>query len=309
MVGRSAPGTGLSWPASTRRQVRTRKVEHSEFADWRATSCILSGVVRTIVMPPHGGNGFLPAKASMLNITKVATEFYPKNTPRAAASPILGMAYERGREIGGEYARLDYPLKCCRDPIQCRFAHFTPPPHPARDCAINSSGGRTLPGPAGPPGHESSRRACTRPRPAERRTCRRQSLGVAYLPAPARTADHTLVGLDLDLDEGGFLGAVRRIGLPAASADGRIGRRVELFGALIEPGPLGAAVAGRAALLAALAFRARLCPAVRSCGRKAPSTAPPRSREASQAGLPASRSGSATSSRPCAGGRSPGTAT
>ena len=31
-----------------------------------------------------------------------------------------------------------------------------------------------------------------------------------------------------------------------------------LFGALIEPGPLGAAVAGRAALLAALVFRARL---------------------------------------------------
>ena len=77
-------------------------------------------------------------------------------------------------------------------------------------------------------------------------------------PAPARTADHALVGLDLDLDEGGFLGAVRRIGLPAPAADARIRRRVVLFGALIEPGPLGAAVAGRAALLAALVFRARL---------------------------------------------------
>ena len=77
-------------------------------------------------------------------------------------------------------------------------------------------------------------------------------------PAPARTADHTLVGLDLDLDEGGFPGAVRRIGLPAPSADARIRRRVVLFGALLEPGPLGAAMAGRAALLAALAFRARL---------------------------------------------------
>ena len=77
-------------------------------------------------------------------------------------------------------------------------------------------------------------------------------------PAPARTADHALVGLDLDLDEGGFLGAVRRIGLTAPSADARIRRRVVLFGALIEPGPLGAAVAGRAALLAALAFGARL---------------------------------------------------
>ena len=76
-------------------------------------------------------------------------------------------------------------------------------------------------------------------------------------PAPARTADHPLVGLDLDLDEGGFLGAVRRIGLPAPSADARIRRRVVLFGTLREPGPLGAAVAGRAALLAALARRAR----------------------------------------------------
>ena len=59
------------------------------------------------------------------------------------------------------------------------------------------------------------------------------------------------MGLDLDLDEGGFLGAVRRIGLSAPAADARIRRRVVLFGALIEPGPLGAAVAGRAALLAA----------------------------------------------------------
>ena len=76
-------------------------------------------------------------------------------------------------------------------------------------------------------------------------------------PAPARTADDALVGLDLDLDEGGFLGAVRRVGLPAPCAHARIGRRVVLFGALLEPGPLGAAVAGRAALLAALALRAR----------------------------------------------------
>ena len=58
------------------------------------------------------------------------------------------------------------------------------------------------------------------------------------------------MGLDLDLDEAGFLGAVRRIGLPAPCADARIGRRVALFGALLESGALGAAVAGRAALLA-----------------------------------------------------------
>ena len=115
------------------------------------------------------------------------------------------------------------------------------------------------------------------------------------------------MGLDLDLDEGGFLGAVRRIGLSAPAADARIRRRVVLFGALIEPGPLGAAVAGRAALLAALAFRARLVLLLALAAVERPSTAPPRSREASQAGLPVSRSGSATSSRPCAGGRSPGT--
>ena len=77
-------------------------------------------------------------------------------------------------------------------------------------------------------------------------------------PTPARTADHALVGLDVDLDEGGFLGAVRRIGLPAVCADACIRRRVDLFAALLEPGPPGAAVAGRAGLLAARAFRARL---------------------------------------------------
>ena len=76
-------------------------------------------------------------------------------------------------------------------------------------------------------------------------------------PAPARSADHALVGLDLDLDEAGFLGAVRRIGLSAPCADARIGRRVALFGALLEPGPLGTAMAGRAALLAARTPRAR----------------------------------------------------
>ena len=77
-------------------------------------------------------------------------------------------------------------------------------------------------------------------------------------PAQTRAADHALVGLDLDLDEGGLLGAVRRIGLPALCADACIRGRVELFGVLLEPRPLGAAVAGRATLLAALAFRARL---------------------------------------------------
>ena len=76
-------------------------------------------------------------------------------------------------------------------------------------------------------------------------------------PAQARAADHALVGLDLDLDEGGFLGAVRRIGLPTLCADACIRRRVDLFGALLEPGPLGATVAGRPVLMAALASRTR----------------------------------------------------
>ena len=66
------------------------------------------------------------------------------------------------------------------------------------------------------------------------------------------------MGLDLDLDEGGLLGAVRRIALPAVCADACIRRRVDLFGSLLESGPLGAAVAGRAVLLTAHSLRARL---------------------------------------------------
>ena len=128
-------------------------------------------------------------------------------------------------------------------------------------------------------------------------------------PAPARTADHALVGLDLDLDEGGFLGACsahraartgRRRTHPAAGCALRCAHRARAAGC-------GRGRARRAAGRACVPSPA--CPAARSCGRRAPSTAPPRSHEASQAGLPASRSGSATSSRPCAGGRSPGTAT
>ena len=70
-------------------------------------------------------------------------------------------------------------------------------------------------------------------------------------PAPPRAADHTLVGPDLDLDEGGLLGAGRRVAPPATGTRTRIGRRILLFGAFFEPGPLAAAMAGRAALLAA----------------------------------------------------------
>ena len=67
-------------------------------------------------------------------------------------------------------------------------------------------------------------------------------------PAPARAADHTPVGPDLDLDEGGLLGAVGRIGAPASATHARIGRRVMLFRAFFETGPLGAAMAASAGL-------------------------------------------------------------
>ena len=100
-------------------------------------------------------------------------------------------------------------------------------------------------------------RVVEQPRRRRRRYLHRRGRALAG-PAQARAADHALVGLDLDLDEGRFLDAVRRVGLPAASADARIRRRIVHFGALFKPGPLGAAVAGRAALLAALALRARL---------------------------------------------------
>ena len=55
-------------------------------------------------------------------------------------------------------------------------------------------------------------------------------------PAPPPAADHVLVGLDLDLDEGGFLGAVCRIGLSALRAHARIGRRIVFLGAFFESG-------------------------------------------------------------------------
>ena len=79
----------------------------------------------------------------------------------------------------------------------------------------------------------------------------------AASPAPARTADHTLVGLDVDLDERGDIGADRRIGLAATGAHARFLRQVDLLLALLDPGPPGTAMAGGAALLAARASGAR----------------------------------------------------
>ena len=68
------------------------------------------------------------------------------------------------------------------------------------------------------------------------------------------------MGPDLDLDESGHLGADRRVGPPATGTRARIGRRIMLFGAFFEPGPPGAAMAGRAAPLAAPTPGARRLP-------------------------------------------------
>ena len=97
-------------------------------------------------------------------------------------------------------------------------------------------------------------------------------------PAPARTADHALVGLDLDLtrvDSSALFGdraarTGRRRTHPAAGCALRCA---------IEPGPLGAAVAGRRRAAP------RLCsePGLSCCSlsRRAPSTAPPHARSLS----------------------------
>ena len=73
------------------------------------------------------------------------------------------------------------------------------------------------------------------------------------IPAPPGTDDPACVGLDFDLDDGRGTLAVRHVGLRATGTHARIGGRVVLFGALLEPGPLRAAMTGGAALLAALA--------------------------------------------------------
>ena len=82
--------------------------------------------------------------------------------------------------------------------------------------------------------------------------------GALATPTPARPDDGVLVGLDIDLDEGGAPLAVGGIGLAAARTYARILRRVARFLLLPEPGVLGAPVSGGAALLAALAPGARL---------------------------------------------------
>ena len=65
------------------------------------------------------------------------------------------------------------------------------------------------------------------------------------------------MGPDLDLYKSGLLGAGRHVAPPATGTRTRIDRRIMLFGAFFEPGPLAAAMAGRAALLAAPTLGAR----------------------------------------------------
>ena len=91
-------------------------------------------------------------------------------------------------------------------------------------------------------------------------------------PAPARRADHASMStLDARSSTGcaTILAGVRRIELPLnCRITARIQRRVVLFGALIEPGRLGAADGwAKYALMAALVFRARIYPAARSCAQ------------------------------------------
>ena len=106
------------------------------------------------------------------------------------------------------------------------------------------------------PHADSVGRVAEQPRHRGRRHFDRRRRAAAG-PAPARTADHTLVGLDVDLDERGDIGADRRIGLAATGAHTRLLRRVDLLLALLEPGPSGTAMAWGAALLAARASGAR----------------------------------------------------
>ena len=104
---------------------------------------------------------------------------------------------------------------------------------------------------AGPVG-----RSGEQPRHRRRRHLQGRGCAVAT-PAPAGTDHPARVGLDLDLDDARATLAVGDIGLAATGTDACILRRIAPFLLLPEPGPPGAAVAGRAALLTALAPRAR----------------------------------------------------
>ena len=82
--------------------------------------------------------------------------------------------------------------------------------------------------------------------------------GAVATPAPACAQDPANVGLDLDLDLARGTLAVGDIGLAAAGAGARGLRRIASLLLLAEPGPRGATVPRRAALLAALAPRTLL---------------------------------------------------
>ena len=139
-----------------------------------------------------------------------------------------------------------------------RPGRYRQPPfgHPRREAVERAVAGVALEQEARPHA-DAVERVGEQPRHRRRRDLHWRGRALAGA-TKARPADHALVGLDLDLDEGGFLGAVGCISLTAPCADALFRRRGDLFGALLKPGPLGAAVAGRAGLLAALAPCARL---------------------------------------------------
>ena len=125
----------------------------------------------------------------------------------------------------------------CRDPMQWTPAHeaLEEDAHPHAD---------------------SVGRGVEQPRYRGRRHFPRRGRALAA-SAVAGAHDLARVRADLHLDEARATRAVRHIGLGATRTHARIVRRMALFLLLPEPRPLGAAMSGRAALLTALAPRAR----------------------------------------------------
>ena len=130
--------------------------------------------------------------------------------------------------------------------------------HPRRDLTQGPEAGKALvedarpdAGPVGRPGEQPRRRGRDR--------LRGRGWAVAA-PAVARTHDPADMGLDRDLDDRRGTLAVGDIGLAAAGTYERVRRRLLPFLLLLERRPRGAAVTGRAVLLAAFALRARRLP-------------------------------------------------
>ena len=174
------------------------------------------------------------------------TGYFP---PVSLALPagLVGMAQRRGVLVRED--RLEQRLEQRYEALQAvdqrpRRDRQAMAGEPRRDAVNGPEAGAVFEEEARPEA-DPVRRPDEQPRHRGRRHLHGRGRALAR-PAPSRTADHALVGLDLDLDEAGFLGSVRRIELAAARAGACIRRRVVFFETLIEPGPLRAAVAGRA---------------------------------------------------------------